>query len=457
MENRDMRTRNWIPGAKWGILRTMNQFTLARRIETYILGLTCAAMLSPAMRGAPSPDADWPNWRGPNDNGSIATGDYPTDWSGTNLLWKVALPGKGSSTPIVWKGRIYLTAPLEGQDAVLAYDLTGKQLWATKLGPESRPKHRTLGSSNNASPVTDGQRVYVYFRSGTLAALEFDGSVLWKTNLVQRFGAERLFWDQGSSPTVTDQHLVLTRMQSGESWVAGFDKTTGDLRWQQPRNYKVPSENDNGYSTPLLIEEAGRKALLVWGADHLTAHSVADGKLLWECGGFNPDATRNWPAIATPVIVGNLAIVPVGRDDRPRQGRVHAIKLGGSGDVTETHRAWKREDIGVFVSSPAEFAGRVYLLRHRGEVVCLDPVNGKTVWSDAFPRESSSYFSSPVIANGILYAAREDGMVFAARVGEKFELLSANPMGERIVASPVPAANRLLLRGDEHLFCVGKE
>ncbi len=115
---------------------------------------------------------------------------------------------------------------------------------------------------------------------------------------------------------------------------------------------------------------------------------------------------------------------------------MHAIKLGGSGDVTETHRIWKREDIGVFVSSPAEYDGRVYLLRHRGEVVCLDPVTGKTVWSDAFPRVSSSYFSSPVIANGILYAAREDGMVFAARVGEKFEFLSATPMGERIVASP---------------------
>jgi outer membrane protein assembly factor BamB len=149
--------------------------------------------------------------------------------------------------------------------------------------------------------------------------------------------------------------------------------------------------------------------------------------------------------------------VPVGRDDRPGQARIHGIKLGGNGDVTATHRAWKREDTGVFVTTPAAYQGRVYLLRHRGGVVCLDPATGRTVWSAAFPENKSPYYSSPIIASGILYAAREDGVVFTARVGERFELLGENPMGERILASPVPVADRLLLRGDRHLFCVGKE
>ncbi|HOY60553.1 MAG TPA: PQQ-binding-like beta-propeller repeat protein [Verrucomicrobiota bacterium] len=133
---------------------------------------------------------------------------------------------------------------------------------------------------------------------------------------------------------------------------------------------------------------------------------------------------------------------------------MHGIKLGGEGDVTATHRLWKREDLGVFVSSPAVYKGRIYLLRHRGGVVCLDPATGKTVWSDALPEDKSPYYASPTVASGIFYAAREDGVVFAVRVGERFELLGANPMSERIVASPVPVANRLLLSGDSHLFCV---
>ena len=124
--------------------------------------------------------------------------------------------------------------------------------------------------------------------------------------------------------------------------------------------------------------------------------------------------------------------------------------------MTETRRVWERDDIGVFVTSPVAYQGRVYLVRHRGEVACINAADGKTLWSDAFPKDKSSYFSSPTIGNGVLYAAREDGVVFAARVGEKFELLGENPMGERVIAAPVPVANRLLIRGDRHLFCIGR-
>jgi outer membrane protein assembly factor BamB len=399
---------------------------------------------------------DWPSWRGPGFTGNSES-RLPTQWEANNALWKIPLPGKGSSTPILWRDRIILTSPADGQDAVLAFDHSGKLLWQTTVGPASAPKHRTLGSSANGSPVTDGEAVYVYFRSGNFAALEFDGSLRWSVNLTEEFGRERLFWDTGTSPVVTSKHVVLTRMHDGESWVAGFDPATGEVRWQQPRNYSTPTENNNAYTTPLVYREGGREALLVWGADHLTAHDAEDGSTLWSCGNFNPEGKGFWPAIASPIIVGDVAIVPVGRDDRPGQSRVHGIRLGGRGDVTGSHRLWKREDLGVFVATPAEYQGHVYLLRHRGEVVCLDPATGRTLWTAAFPREQSSYYSSPLIAHGILYAAREDGMVFTARVGEEFELVAENPMGERIIASPVPVGGRLLIRTDAHLFCIGDE
>ena len=192
--------------------------------------------------------------------------------------------------------------PSDGEDAVLALDASGRQLWLTRLGPESPAKHRTLGSSCNASPVTDGKAVFVYFRSGHLAAVELDGAVRWKLNLAERFGADQLFWDQGSSPVLSGPNLILARMHQGESWIAAFDKKTGELRWQQPRNYKVPNENDNGYTTPVLFNEQGRQSILLWGADHATAYNAADGRLLWSAGGFNPEGTAYWPAIASPEI-----------------------------------------------------------------------------------------------------------------------------------------------------------
>ncbi len=418
------------------------------KLAILTLGLLLAIPMAATQAG------DWPAWRGASANGSTQAGSYPTRWTEADIAWKLPLPGKGVSTPIVWKDRIYLTTPAEDQDAVLAVDKSGKQLWLTKLGSASPARHRTLASSSNASPVTDGKAIFARFRSGHFAALEMDGKIRWRMNLDEVYGKEELYWDTGSSPTLVGDLVILSRLHHGESWVAGFDKKTGKERWLQKRNYEAPAENDNGYSTPLVFQYKGQPALLIWGADRLTAHSAADGKLLWSCAGFNPRAIVNWPAIATPVIHGNIAVVPVGRDDRPGQARLHGIRLDGSGDVTETHRAWVREDIGVFCSTPVEYRGKVYLLRHRGGVVCIDPATGKTVWENAFPRASASFYSSPVIANGILYAAREDGTVFAARVGDQFELLSENSMGDRVVASPVPATNSLLIRSEKQLFSI---
>ncbi|NJN05207.1 MAG: PQQ-binding-like beta-propeller repeat protein [Rhodobacteraceae bacterium] len=218
----------------------------------------------------------------------------------------------------------------------------------------------------------------------------------------------------------------------------------------------MPNENDNGYATPVPFQHEGRPALLLWGADHLTAHDALDGKVIWSSGGFNPRLDRLLAWHRDAGNVANMAVIPVGRDDRG-QARVHGIRLGGKGDVTGTHRAWKREDVGVFVATPAVHQGRVYLLRHRGGVVCLDPTTGKTLWAANLPEHRTPYYASPVIANGLLYAAREDGVIFVARVGEKFELLGENAMGERIVATPAPAAGRLFIRGDNHLFCIASE
>ncbi len=143
--------------------------------------------------------SNWPRWRGPLDNGSTMIGTYPIKWDADNVLWSAPLPGKGCSTPIVWDRRIYVTAPAHGHDAVLAFDWSGEQLWRTTFGPEDPGKNRN-GSGSNASPATDGQGVFVYFKSGTLAALELDGTVRWQTNLCERFGTDTLFGTMALRP-----------------------------------------------------------------------------------------------------------------------------------------------------------------------------------------------------------------------------------------------------------------
>jgi len=400
------------------------------------------------------PSSDWPWWRGPQDNGSAAVGEYPGKLDNSTLRWQIQLPGKGCSTPIVVDGNIYLTAPVDGKDAMLSYDWSGEERWRTSFGRETAGKHRTA-SGCNGSPVTDGDGVFACFKSGLLAAVELDGTVRWKTNLFQRFGKDDRFWDHGTSPALTEKYVVMAQMHSGDSWLAAFDKKTGELVWKVARNYKTPIEADQCYTTPLVIQYDGRESLLVWGAQHLTIHDTADGKVLWSCGGFNPDSQPLWPAIATPVIVDDIVVLCFGRNDRGKPC-LHGVRLAGRGDVTDVCRAWDRDDTGAFVPSPAVSEGRVYLVRDRGEIECIDPANGETIWADRLPKSRSNYYASPIIAGGKLYAVREDGVAFVVKLNDDgMELLAEKEMDEQIIASPVPVRGSILVRGEKHLSCFG--
>ena len=224
---------------------------------------------------------NWPNWRGPGSNG-VAQGDnYPTSWSKTeNVLWQVKLPGKGASTPVVWGKQIFLTCGVEGQNTVVCLDRAGKTLWQTVVGQERAGKHKKATGSN-PSAVTDGEHVFVYFKSGDLACLDFAGKVVWKQNLQQLYGEDTLWWDLGTSPVLTHSEVVVAVMQTGPSYLAAFDKATGQAVWKQDRNVEAPSEAAQSYSTPLVLQEAGREILVVLGADHVTGHDAATGKELW--------------------------------------------------------------------------------------------------------------------------------------------------------------------------------
>lgn len=400
--------------------------------------------------------SNWPDWRGPDHNRVAQQGDYPVDWSPETIQWKVEIPGRGYSTPVVWDNNIFLTTGAQGQDTAMALDLAGNELWQTQLGAEVEGRHRNATGSNS-SATTDGNAVFVFFKSGNFAALELDGTIRWQRNLFEQFGADDRFWDFGTSPALTQEHVVMAQMHDGDSWVAAFDKATGEVAWKVSRNYETPRENRQGYTTPIVFSHEGTEALLVWGAEHLTAHDAANGNVIWLSGGFNPENSAYWPAVASPAISGDIAVVPFGRADR-RQGRLHGVRMGGTGNVTETHRLWKRDDTGSFIPTPVAYNGHVYLLHDLGHLECIDPETGQSLWSAEFPQGRGAFYTSPLIAGGHLYAARDSGIFYVVSLGDDgFEVVFEIDMEEKIIASPIALDNRILIRTESHLYCIGNE
>jgi outer membrane protein assembly factor BamB len=213
---------------------------LSKGIVVKILAkcLLCFLVITTQSAGA---DINWPGFRGPLNNGTVDSGNYPVKWNPEKVLWKIDVPGKGCSTPIVWDKKIYLTTGTDGLDTVLAFDFSGKQIWQRQLGPETPGKHKNA-SGSNPSAATDGSGIFVFFKSGNFAAFELDGKVRWQTNLFERFGKDNRYWDFGTSPALTKKDVVMAQMHDGDSWLAAFDKVTGKLSWKVARNYETAME-----------------------------------------------------------------------------------------------------------------------------------------------------------------------------------------------------------------------
>ena len=397
---------------------------------------------------------NWNNWRGPNTNGSVIGGDYPSKWSVDNAQWKVEVPGKGFSCPIVWDNKIFITSCSDENNLVLAYDMTGELIWQKKLGTAIKGKHQN-GSGSNSSAITNGATVFVFFNSGDFGAFNLEGKELWHTNLFEKYGKDERFFSYGTSPILTKKHVVMTDLHDGDSWLAAFDKTNGKEVWKISRNYETPKENSQSYATPLVFTENGKEKILVWGGEHLTAHDAANGKEIWSCNDYNPKKSQYWPVIASPVIVGDVAIMGFARADR-NQAQLHGVRLGGSGDVTATHKLWDRDDTGTFIPTPAIYDGKAYVVHDRGRIDCIAPETGKSIWSGEFPKGKGNFYPSPLIAGGYIYCIRESGMVYVLKLTDKFELVSEIDMGDKIIATPAAVDGKLVIRTEKYLYLIGK-
>jgi outer membrane protein assembly factor BamB len=394
---------------------------------------------------------NWPQWRGPQSSGIAAEGSYPVKFSADEgVAWKVDLPGLGMSTPAAWDDHIFVTCGIDGKDGVIAYDFAGNELWRKEFGAERPGKNRNA-SGSNPSPATDGEHVVVYYKSGTLACLDFAGKVLWKINLQEKYGKDTLWWDLATSPVIAGDRVIIAVMQDGDSYLAAFNVTTGDEVWKQKRQYERPKESDQSYTTPQLARQDSRDVIVTWGADYVTTHDVTTGELVSEFGGFNPRDEINWRVIASQAIDDSVVVVPFGRGKF-----LSAVALQEPGKF-DAKFLWEKENLGADVPTPIIHGGKVYLLGDSGRLTCLDLHSGNELWADDLPRNRAKYYASPVLAGGNLYCVREDGVAFVVGVSDGFKLLSENKMGEKIIATPVPVRNGLLIRGEQHLFRIGGE
>ena len=395
---------------------------------------------------------NWPSWRGETHNG-VSKSNVPASFSESrNMQWKTELPGRGCSTPIVWGEQIFLTTEIDGQDGVLAYNFKGEELWRATIGELTPGRGKRVGSGANSSPVTDGKRLFVYFKSGHFAAFSLEGKLLWKADLTKLYGEDTLWWDKGSSPELAAGNVVIPIMQTeGDSYLVSLDARTGKEVWKTKRNYDTAPESGDAYTSPQVLEIDGAETIVTWGANHLTGHDARNGALLWETGGFNPENAQYWRVIASSVIDSDIALVPYARGDA-----IAAIDLSSPGKSKKW--LWKNEALGSDSATPIAVDGKAYILKDskitRGRVTCIDLESGDTLWESTLPRSAKIYYASPIIAGDTFVAVREDGTVFTAKIGtDGLSDVVENSILETIIASPIAVDDKLLLRSDQHLYC----
>lgn len=412
------------------------------------LGVATLAVVNPAAA------QHWPTWRGPTGAGVADGSEYPVTFGPqTNLLWSDSLEVAGGSTPIVWGDQIFMTVVTSfenGKNAVRCYDWSGHVQWERTLGEAVSGKHRKA-SGCNPSPVTDGKHLFVYYKSGELACLDLKGNVLWTRNLQKDFAEDTLWWDLGTSPVLTKEHVVVAVIQSGPSYLAAFNKQTGEVEWKVDRMLDAPEEANQSYSTPVVTEHGGKELLVVVGADHVTAHDATNGKELWRVGGLNPEQNGYFRSIASAVVTDGIVVAPYARG-----GTLTGIDLATGKQLWHSDVTPSSD-----VPTPAAVGGKVYVLSDksvdkRNQFLCLDAKTGKVQWEVQVDRRED-FSSSPTVAGNKAYLAREDGTVYVYRLGESPELLATNELEGFTVATPVLVDDKILMRTASHLYCFGNK
>jgi outer membrane protein assembly factor BamB len=394
---------------------------------------------------------DWPAFRGPNGDGLGAEKSAPAEWSATkNVKWKVPLPRPGDGSPIVSKGRVFVACAedADGQRRSLyCFDRKdGKQLWVRTVEfGKTLPTHKD-NLYCGTTPVADGERVVVWHASAGLHCYDFQGKELWKRD----FGEFRHMWGYGSSPILHEGRVILHTGPGKRVFVTALDLKTGKTVWETDERLPGTHERDErgeymgSWCTPIVH----RGQLLCVMPLRVVAYAPDSGKVLWFCDGIRHKAGSL--AYSSPVVAGDL-VVAYGGYGGPGVG----VKLGGSGDVSATHRAWRNESNPQSIGSGVVVDGWVYQPQAgRNTIDCIDPKTGKAKWME---RNGAAFCGSISGAAGRLYVTDQQGTTVVFKPNpERFELVAKNPLGEACNATPAISDGDVIIRTFQHLWCLAE-
>jgi outer membrane protein assembly factor BamB len=395
---------------------------------------------------------NWPQWRGPFLNGTSDERNLPLKWSPEeNVAWKLALPDRSGSTPIIWGNHVFLNVA-EGEDLSLwAVDKRqGAVLWKQRLGGGNRRMRKQNMSS--PSPVTDGKSVWVMTGTGVLKAFDFAGKELWSRDIQKDYGEFGLNWGYASSPLLHEDSLyvqVLHGMKTDEpSYVLRINKATGKTVWKVERPTEAIQESPDSYTTPALLRHGKTTEIVITGGDVVTGHDLATGKELWRAKGLNPENAPFYRIVASPVVYDGVIYAPT------RVKPLLAFRAGGRGDVTASHLLWSTVN-GPDVPTPVTDGKYFYIVNDKGIVYCLDAKTGKEVYGQQ-RLKPGTYSASPVLADGKIYVTSEDGLTSVFKAGPAFEVLAENALNEYCLSSVAVSDGQLFIRTANALYCIGK-
>lgn len=406
---------------------------------------------------APAAAENWPNWRGPTNNGISQEKNLATEWdSEKNVAWKVALPGQAGATPVVWEDRIFLTSE-SGEDLVLiCIGTDGKKRWQQVVGRGRERFRSDEGNLASPSPVTDGRHVWSFMGEGSLACFDFDGKLIWETNLQDRYGRFRIQFGMASTPVLHENTLYFQLIhgegdaKTREALVLALDKSTGDEVWKRDRPSDAHTENEHSYASPMLYDYDGLQLLLTHGADYTVAHSLKDGREIWRVADLNPkggyDPTLRF--VSSPATAPGIIVIPTAK-----KGPVMAVRPDAKGTITARNPGllWSYART-PDVPSPLIHGGFVYLCMENGNLHCLDAKTGQELYQERTQRER--HRASPVYADGKIYLTARNGIITVVKAGRDFEILAENSVGEPISASPAISNGTIYLRSFESLWAI---
>lgn len=396
--------------------------------------------------------ADWPQFRGPDGQGHSTSKNVPLTWSETeNITWKVPLPGLGWSSPSIQGQQIWVTTAADEGHSLRAIALdraSGALLHDVEVFRLENPGSIHANNSHaSPTPVIDGDRVFVHFGAHGTACLSTDGRVIWKTHEL-KYNHQH---GPGGSPVVWKDLLIINCDGGDAQYVVALDQGTGEVRWKRDRQHISEARRTGklevpmAYCTPLLIDVGGQTQLVSLGSDAIVAHNPENGDELWWF------AYSGYSNVSRPVYGKGMVFFSTGFG----APTFHAIKAGGSGDLTETSKVWSVNKAGIVPLdvSPLLVGDELYTISDSGIAVCYDAASGTQQWQKRLP---SKYWASPVFADGRIYCLDESGATTVLATGTQFEILATNKLDAHAQASPAIVDGVIFLRTETHLYRIEK-